>query len=133
MKTETAGFLTGMSGIVALLAHPAIVAFTLLGTGLASTPESRVPALSEHLWGISLWGTVVAAIVFFPLMLRWTRMLATTYAVIWILLCGCYWLGCLVSGSALLPFMLMDALLPLASAGCAVYGVWRYRREDRAA
>lgn len=103
---------------------------SLLGTGLASTPDDPVPKAAETWWGISLWGTPVAGIALLVLMIRWTKPLAAFYAATWISLIGCFWAGWIVNGAPPVGPMLVIDIIPIASVAFGIYGVWKYRSED---
>jgi hypothetical protein len=133
MKPSTAGMLAAMIGFLAILVHAGITFMTLLGTGLASTPETPVPESAETLWGIALWGTLVAGIALVLLMMFWTKPVATFYALTWLALVGCYQAGWLVDAGRdrMSPtgFLILEAALPLAGVAIALYGVWTYRNS----
>lgn len=137
MRTSTAGALAALLGLLALIAHAGITFMTALGAGLGSTPEDRVPAISNTLWAIAGFGTLAAAITLVLLLARWTTPLALAYAVIWVVLVAAYWTGWIINAGSNwtdpLPFLLLEAGLPFASAACALYGVWRYRSEEAGA
>lgn len=134
MKPATAGLTTAMLGILALIVHGALTFLTLLGTGLASTPDTPVPARAETLWGIALWGTPVAALALLVLMVQWSRRAALAYAGVWLVLTGCTiggWLTYPDDASLPTGTILLQAVVPLASAAIALYGVWTFRKEAR--
>ncbi len=131
MKPSTAGGLTAILGIVACIVQPVITVLTAVGSGLASTPEDRVPAISNTLWAIAGFGTPAAAIALVLLVWRWTKPLALAYATTWAVLVGSYWAGLIFNAgtdwTGALPFLLLESALPLASVTFALYGVWTYR------
>lgn len=131
MKPSTIGGLAALLGFLGVLVHGGLVALTALGAGLGSTPEDRVPALANTLWAVAGFGTPLAAAALVWLLLRWTKPLAVAYAGIWVVLVVAYWVGWIVNAGSgwtdRLPFLLLEAALPFASASLALYGVWRYR------
>jgi hypothetical protein len=130
MTSATAGLATTLLGMLALVTHGAMTFLTLLGTGLASTPDTPVPDRAELLWGIALWGTPVAALAFFVLLLRWTKRAALAYAATWLVLTGCMLGGwATYPDDATLPvgFIILQAAVPAASVALALYAVWRFR------
>ncbi len=88
VKPATAGLAATLLGILALITHTAMTFMTLLGTGLASTPDTQVPQRTETLWGIALWGTPVAALALFLVLVNWRKPAAIAYAAIWLALRG---------------------------------------------
>lgn len=130
MKPATASFAAALLGILALITHAVMTFLTLLGTGLASTPDSPVPHRAETLWGIALWGTPAAALALFLLLVNWTKPAAVAYAVIWLILTGCVvggWLAYPDDASLPTGQVILQVAIPIASVVLALYGVWRFR------
>ena len=130
MKPSTAGLLTAMSGFFAIPLHAATAFMTLIGTGLGSTPGDRVPDRAADLWGISLYGTPIAAVALLVLLIRWTKPVVVVYAAIWLALVGCYGAGWVIYGASSPGPLLLPSAVPLASAGIGLYGVWSYRNSE---
>lgn len=130
MKPSTAGFTATLLGLIALALHGTLAFMTLLGTGLASTPDTPVPDRAETLWGIALWGTPAAALALFLLIMHWSKPVALAYAGIWLVLVACAIAGWLAyPDDAALPTgrIILHAAIPAASVAVALYGVWSFR------
>lgn len=97
MERARANTIVIILGVVAILIHARQSFFILLGTGLASTPETRVPASAETLWGIALYGTFVAAVLLFVVLRFWTMKVFWLYALVWTVLAGCFLAGDIIN------------------------------------
>lgn len=130
MKPATFGLAATMLGLLALVTHTAMTFMTLLGTGLASTPDTPVPDRAETLWGIALWGTPLAALALFLLLVNWSKPAVLAYTAIWLALTSLVISGWLAyPDDATLPtgLITLQAAIPIASVAMALIGVWRFR------
>lgn len=133
VKPSTAGFVATLLGIIALVVHGVLTFMTLLGTGLASTPDTPVPDRAETLWGIALWGTPAAALALFLLLIHWSKPVVLGYTAVWIVLIGCATGGWLAyPDGTTLPIgqIVLHAFVPVASVAVALYGVWSFRASN---
>jgi hypothetical protein len=129
MKPATLGFAATLLGLLALVTHVAITFLTLLGTGLASTPDTPVPDRAQTLWGIALWGTPLAALALFLLLVNWSKPAALAYAAIWLVLTSLVvsgWLAYPEDASIPTGIIIVQTAIPVASVAAALLGVWRF-------
>lgn len=102
---------------------------TALGAGLASTEESRVPAISNILWTIAGFGVIVALVAMGFLVSRWTTATAYVYAGTWVILIVCYWVGWVINAGSdwgrPITWIALEAFVPLISVAFGLYGVAR--------
>src|SRR5687768_4216045 len=130
VKPASAGFAATLLGILALITHTAMAFMTLLGTGLASTPDTPVPQRAEIFWGIALWGTPLAALALFLLLVNWKKPAALAYAAIWLVLTGCViggWLAYPDDVTIPIGPVIVQVAIPVASVLFALYGVWSFQ------
>lgn len=130
MKPATSGVVATLLGLLALVTHVAIGFMTLLGAGLASTPDTPAPQRAETLWGMALWGTPLAALAFFLLLVNWSKPAALAYAGIWLALLGFAIGGWMTyPDDATIPtgMIIVQTAIPVASIAVALYGVWCFR------